>query len=141
VSIEEELTPKPLMYSELVNGFDLILMRYLPELLGSEVKPNSIYTKMDYISLLVKASILNRCAEGTSIVSRKLFGRAPTGETALSYFRSVNRYEFLSIPSTVFEDQVNELKRMGLLSRPVPIAFDWHDQMFYGERDSDGRRH
>ena len=40
-------------------------MRYLPELLCSEVKPNSIYSKTDYISLLVKASILNGYADGS----------------------------------------------------------------------------
>jgi len=37
-----------------------VLMRYLPGLLCSEVKPNSIYSKTDYISLLVKTSILAR---------------------------------------------------------------------------------
>ena len=35
------------------------MMRYLPQLLCFEVKPISIYQKTDYISLLVKASILN----------------------------------------------------------------------------------
>ncbi len=125
------------MSSELAHGFDPILMRYLPELLCFEVKPNSVYQKMDYISLLVKASILNGYAEGTSNTSRKLLGRIlPTGETALSYFKTIDRYELQSVSSIVFECQVSELKREGLLSRPVPIAFDWHDQMFYGDEDS-----
>lgn len=39
--------------------------------------------------------------------------------------------------SAVFEEQVNELKRNGLLNRAVPIAFDWHDQMFYAYRDAE----
>ena len=111
-------------------------MRYLPELLCSEVKPNSIYSKTDYISLLVKASILNGYAEGTSNVSRKL-GKAPTSDTVLSYFKMMDRYELLSASSIVFEEQVNALRRMGMLKRPVQIAFDWHDQLFYGEKDSE----
>jgi len=111
------------------------LMRYLPELFCFEVKPNSIYRKTDYISLLVKASILNGYAEGTSNVSRKL-GSAPTGDTVLSYLRSVDRYELLGASSIVFEEQVDELKEKGLLNLPVPIAFDWHDQLFYGEHGS-----
>ncbi len=36
-----------------------MLMRYLPELFGFEVKARSLYQKTDYISLLVDASILN----------------------------------------------------------------------------------
>jgi hypothetical protein len=124
--------------TQLAHGFDPILMRYLPELFCFEVKPNSVYPKMDYISLLVKASILNGYAEGTSSVSKKvILGRKiPTGETALSYFRSIDRYELLSVSSIVLGEQVNELERMGLLGRPVPIAFDWHDQMYYGDEDS-----
>ena len=127
------------MTTELAHGFDPILMRYLPQLLCFEVKPNSVYPKMDYISLLVKASILNGYAEGTSNVSRRLLGarkgsrKIPTGETALSYFRGVDRYELQSAISIVLEEQVGELKRRGLLKRPVPIALDWHDQLFYGE--------
>jgi hypothetical protein len=124
------------MTTELAHGFDPILMRYLPQSLCFEVKPNSIYPKMDYISLLVKASILDSYAEGTSDVSRKL-AKAPTGDTVLSYFKTMDRYELLSMSSTVFEEQVSELKRTGLLNGPVPIAFDWHDQMFYGDRDSE----
>ena len=57
------------MTTQLAHGFDLILMRYLPELFCFEVKPNSIYPKMDYISLLVKASVLNGYAEGTRPLS------------------------------------------------------------------------
>ena len=124
------------MTTELAHGFDPVLMRYLPGLLCSEVKPNSIYSKTDYISLLVKASILNGYAEGTSNVSRKL-GKAPTSDTVLSYFKTMDRYELLSASSVVFEEQVNLLRRMGMLNRPIQIAFDWHDQLFYGEKDSE----
>ena len=85
--------------TELAHGFDLTLMRYLPELFCFEVKPNSIYGKTDYISLLVKASILNGYAEGTSNVSRKV-GNAPTGDTILSYLKSIDRYELQMISLT-----------------------------------------
>jgi len=122
--------------TELAHGFDTILMRYLPQLLCSEVKPNSIYAKMDYISLVVKASILNGYAEGTSSVSRRL-AKAPTGDTVLSYLKGIDRYELQNASSIVFEEQVKELKRGGLLNRSVPVAFDWHDQVFYGEKDSE----
>ena len=123
----------------LAHGFDSILMKHLPKLFCFEVKLNSLYHKQDYISLLVKASILNSFAEGTGNVSRKLLlggGRLPTGETALSYFKTIDRFELQSVVGIVIEDQLTELKRIGLLDKPVPIAFDWHDQMFYGDSEN-----
>ena len=113
-------------------------MKYLPELFCFEVKPHSIYSKMDYISLLVNASILNGYVEGTSSSSRHLLKKiAPTGETALSNFKSIDRFELQSVTGIVFEDQVDDLKRRGLLDRSVPITFDWHDQMFYGDNGAE----
>lgn len=119
------------------HGFNPLLMRYLPELFGFEVKARSLYQKTDYISLLVNASILNTYAEGMGNVSRQLRNRTPTGETALTYFKSIDRYELQSAVSVVLEEQVDELKRRGLLNRPVPIAFDWHDEMFYGNEKTE----
>ncbi len=111
-------------------------MRYLPQLLCFEVKPSSVYMKSDYIRLLVNSSVLNAYAEGMSNVSNKLGAVVPNADTALMYFKTIDRYELQSVVSIVLEEQVNELKRKGLLNRPVPIAFDWHDQMFYGDHDT-----
>lgn len=124
--------------SGLAHGFNLVLMRYLPQLFCFEVKARSLYSKADYISLLVNASIMNKYVEGTSGVSRRVLGeRLPTGDTALSYFKSVDRQELLSVSGIILEKQVDELKRRGLLLRPVPVAFDWHDQMFYGDESAE----
>jgi hypothetical protein len=120
----------------LAHGFDSMLMKYLPRLFCFEVKLNSIYCKQDYISLLVKASILNSYAEGTGNVSRKLLlggVRSPTGETALSYFKMIDRFELQSVVGIVIEDQLDELKSIGLLNNPVPIAFDWRSNVLRQE--------
>lgn len=113
------------------------MMRYLPELFGFEVKPRSLYEKTDYISLLVNASIMNAYVDGMGDVSRRLGNHTPTGETALTYFKRIDRCELQSVVSIVLEKQVEELKGRGLLKRPVPIAFDWHDEMFYGDEDAE----
>jgi putative transposase len=125
------------MTNKLARGFDPVLMRYLPQLLCFEVKPSSMYTKSDYMRLVVNSSVLNAYAEGMSNVSNKIGARVPNADTALMYFKTIDRYELQSVVSIVLEEQVNELKKKkGLLSRPVPIAFDWHDQMFYGDHDT-----
>jgi hypothetical protein len=125
------------MTNKLARGFDTVLMRYLPQLLCFEVKPSSLYRKVDYIRLLVNSSVLNAYAEGMSNVSNKVGAGVPNADTALLYFKTIDRYELQSVVSMVVEEQVDELRRRGLLSRPVPIAFDWHDQMFYGDHDAE----
>jgi len=125
------------MSNKLARGFDTVLMRYLPQLLCFEVKPSSTYAKSDYMRLLVNSSVLNAYAEGMSNVSNKIRAGTPNADTALMYFKSIDRYELQSVVSLVLGEQVEELKRKGLLKRPVPIAFDWHDQMFYGDHDTD----
>lgn len=127
------------MITNLARGFDTVLMRYLPSLLCFEVKPSFMYTRADYMRLLVNSSVLNAYAEGMSNVSNKVgvSRRVPNADTALIRFKSIDRYELQSVVSIVLEEQVEELKMKGLLNRPVPIAFDWHDQMFYGEKETD----
>lgn len=125
------------MTNKLARGFDTVLMRYLPQLLCFEVKPSSMYRKSDYMRLLVNSSVLNAYAEGMSNVSNKVGAGVPNADTALLYFKTIDRYELQSVVSIVLEEQVGELKRKGLLNRPVPIAFDWHDQMFYGDHDTE----
>lgn len=126
------------MVTNLARGFDTVLIRYLPQLLCFEVKPSYLYTKGDYMRLLVNSSVLNAYAEGTSNVSNKIgSSRVPNSDTALLRFKSIDRYELQSVVSIVLEEQIEELKRKRLLERPVPIAFDWHDQMFYGDKEAD----
>lgn len=125
------------MVTNLARGFDTVLMRYLPQLLCFEVKPSYLYTRSDHIRLLVNSSVLNAYAEGMSNVSNKMGSRVPNSDTALLRFKSIDGFELQSVVSIVLEEQVDELKRKGLLNRPVPIAFDWHDQMFYGDKSTE----
>ena len=74
--------------------------------------------------------------EGTSNVSRRLV-KAPPEIPSSHTSRASTDTNSRAWSSIVFEWQVDELKRKGLLRRPVPIAFDWHDQMFYGDSDSE----
>ena len=79
------------MTNKLARGFDTVLMRYLPQLLCFEVKPNCMYTRVDYMRLLVNSSVLNAYAEGMSNVSSKIRAGVPNADTALLYFKSIDR--------------------------------------------------
>ena len=90
-----------LMTNKLARGFDTVLMRYLSQLLCFEVKPSSLYRKSDYIRLLVNSSVLNTYAEGMSNVSNKAGAMVPNADTALLYFKTIDRHELQSAVSMV----------------------------------------
>ena len=92
---------------------------------------------MDYISLLVNASMLNCYLDGLGYVSRNLGRRGPTGETALSYFKGIDRYELQSVAWIVLEAQLNELKAKGLLgqARPDSLRLERPDVLRREETD------
>ena len=89
------------MTNKLARGFDTVLMRYLPQLLCFEVKPSSVYAKSDYMRLLVNSSVLNAYAEGMSNVSNKAGAMVPNADTALLYFKTIDRHGLQSAVSMV----------------------------------------
>jgi hypothetical protein len=123
------------MSNELAHSFDPVLMRYTPVLFCFEVKPNSVYPKTDYISLLVKASHTQRLRGGNEQRIEEAPRKGPDRRDRVVVPQDHRWYELQSAISAVFEEQADELKKKkGLLNRPVPVAFDWHDQLFYAEK-------
>src|SRR5438132_12390428 len=126
----------------LARGFDTVLRRYLPKLLCFEVKPSYTYTRSDYMRLLVNSSVLNAYAEGMSNVSNEIGSRAPNSDTALMRFKSIDRYELQSVVSIVLEEQVDELKRDGLLKKARPDSLRLaRPDVLRRDEDGHGQRH
>jgi hypothetical protein len=98
-------------------------------LLVYETKPDARYSKSDHMKLLLTASLVNGFAEG---VSHSLCG-TPTGETLLSYIKSQRRNDVQSAFDAMTERNIRQLKRERKLCKAVPIAIDWHDNMYYGD--------
>jgi len=103
--------------------------RHTESLLVYDTGPDARYSKSDHMKLLLTASLVNGFAEG---VSHSLCG-IPTGETLLSYIKSQKRKNVQSAFDAMTERNIQQLKRKRRLCRAVPIAIDWHDNMYYGD--------
>ncbi|MEM3118072.1 MAG: hypothetical protein QW136_06685, partial [Nitrososphaerales archaeon] len=116
----------------LKHGFEPFVKSNISELLTFDIA-NARYSRNDMLNLMLLMSTFNSYAEGTSNTFDKHV-RCPTSDTFLSYVKGMDRYELLSTSSMMMEQMVKGLKSRNLLNRPVDIAIDWHDDMYYGEK-------
>jgi hypothetical protein len=120
----------------LKHGFEPFVKSNISELLLFDIS-SARYSRNDMLNLLLGMSAFNSYAEGTSnSFSTRI--RCPTSDTLLSYLKSMDRFELLSTSSMMMERLVKNLKSKGLLkNKPVYIAMDWHDDMYYGDTAAD----
>jgi hypothetical protein len=115
----------------LKHGFEPFVKSNISELLTFDIS-STRYSYNDVLNLMLLMSTFNSYAEGTSNAFCTRV-RCPTSDTLLSYLKCMDRYELLSTSSMMMEQMVKGLKSKGLLNRPVDIAIDWHDDMYYGD--------
>ena len=96
------------------------------------MKGEAWYRKLDLIELGLHMAVLNSFAEGTANVLR-CQRRVPTGETLLSYVKSMTCDEVLANAEAQIDSCVKQLKMKGFHFKDVALAFDWHDAPYYGK--------
>ena len=77
---------------------------------------------------ILLASMTNSYVEGSS----KLTGIS--GQTVRNHLRNKNPEGLLNINSGI----IAMLKKKGVFRKPLKIAIDWHDEMYYGDIEADG---
>lgn len=92
-------------------------------------KRRAIFSKKDHLKLLIFASLFNAFAEGAS----KSLSRTPSADTLLKYIKSQTREKLLEVFESQLKENVSRLKRQRKLWKPVRVAIDWTDEMFYGD--------
>jgi hypothetical protein len=90
--------------------------------------------------LLVNSSVLNAYAGRNEQRPNKVRAGAPNADTALLRFKTIDRYELQSLVFIVLEEQVGELKRRGLLNRPVPSPSTGTTRCFTARKYGDAQR-
>jgi len=115
----------------LKHGFEAFVKSNISELLLFDIS-NARYSRNDMLNMLLIMSTFNSYAEGTSNTFCSHV-RCPTSDTLLSYLKGIDRFELLSTSSMMMEQMVKALRSKGLLNKPVDIAIDWHDDMYYGD--------
>ena len=97
-----------------------------------EMKEGAWYGKQDLIEVGLHMAVMNGYAEGIA-KSLRCQGRTPTGETLLGYVKSMTCDEVLAKAEAQIESCIDRLRVKGLGLKDVAVAFDWHDQPYYGK--------
>ena len=112
--------------------FRSAVAKLVAPLFSFEMKDGAWYRKRDLIELTLHAAVMNSFAEGTANTLR-LQGDMPTSETLLDYIKSMTCDEMLVNAEAQIVSCVEQLRMKGLRFKDVAVAFDWHDQPYYGK--------
>ncbi len=111
--------------------FRSAIAKLVAPLFSFEMKDGAWYRKQDLIELSLHTAVMNSFAEGTANTLR-LQGDIPTSETLLDYIKSMTCDEILANAEAQVDSCVEQLKLKRLRLKDVAVAFDWHDQPYYG---------
>ena len=115
--------------------------RFVQELVSPiftfEMKALARYHKEDLLDLTVNTALMNCYAEGFTQAVREN-RPAPTSETVLDYLKLQRVNEILEAAKAQIDQCVATLKKKGIHLNKAAIAFDWHDQPYYGSHHTEG---
>lgn len=94
-------------------------------------KLRATFSKKDHLKLLIFASLFSAFAEGASKSLRK----TPSADTLLKYIKSQTREKLLEAFESQLRENVSRLRRQRKLWKPVRVAIDWTNEMFYGDHE------
>ncbi len=94
---------------------------------------NNHYKQQDFLLLLAATSCLNWFAEG---VSNSFKGILPQADVLFLHLKKLSVEQVQAMFDCLIKDNVKRARRFGLLSKPVWLAVDFTNDMFYGEPNS-----
>jgi hypothetical protein len=112
--------------------FGSVVAELVAPVFSFDMKDGAWYRKQDLVELGLHMAVMNGYAEGVANSLRRQ-GRAPTGETLLGYVKSMTCDEILANAEVQIESCIKRLRMKGLRLKDVALAFDWHDQPYYGK--------
>ncbi len=119
----------------LAHGFEPRVKSDIKELLAFDLS-HSRFSCNDMLNTLLVMSTFRSCAEGASKVLSQ-YRKCPSADTLLAYLKTASRYDLQSINDIMIVHMIRTLRSRGLLRKPVSIAIDWHDDMYYGDDDAE----
>jgi len=109
-----------------------VIAKLVAPLFSFKMKDGAWYGKQDLIELELHMAVTNSFAEGTANILR-CQGKMPTGETLLDYVKTMTCSEMLTKAEAQIDCCVKQLKMKGLRFKNLALAFDWHDEPYYGK--------
>ena len=118
---------------------DLFLLRFrstiaklVAALFSFRMKEGAWCGRQDLIEVMLHMAVMNGFAEGTAN-SLRCQAKIRTGETLLDYVKTMTCGEMLADAEAQVDCCVRQLKMKGLRFKDVALAFDWHDEPYYGK--------
>ena len=111
------------------------LERKVKPFFNVELPEKSKFSKDEIFEILSQMSIQNTYAEGACNY-KKTMTIVPSPDT---FLRSIKNSEKKEIENSLFlfnKKAIKYAKRQGLFLTPVPLAIDWVDLMFYGDKNT-----
>lgn len=112
--------------------FRSVVAKLVAPLFSFEMKGGARYGRQDLVELMLHMAVMNSFAEGIAN-SLRCQGKVPTGETLLDYVKTMTCDEVLANAEDQMDCCVTQLKMKGLRFKDVALAFDWHDEPYYGK--------
>jgi hypothetical protein len=101
------------------------------------MKKGALYQKEDLMDLTLNIALMNCYAEGFAKTLREK-KHAPTSETLLDYLKTANVDNVLQTAKVQIDKCVKALRKKSIRLDKAAIAFDWHDQPYYGSHQTQG---
>ena len=105
-------------------GYYINFMESIKESLGSGNSAGGNAT----LNTLLMASVTNSYVEGSSHLT------GISGQTVRNHLRDKNPEKLLRIN----DDLIATMRDNGILRKPLKVAIDWHDEMYYGNTETEG---
>lgn len=121
----------------LFSKFKSFVQELVSPIFTFEMKKGAMYQKDDLIDLTLSIAIMNCFAEGFAKTLRKN-KHAPTSETLLDYLKTANVDSVLQTAKVQIDKCVKAIRKKGIRLNKAAIAFDWHDQPYYGSHQPQG---
>lgn len=121
----------------LFSKFKSFVQELVSPIFTFEKKKGALYQKEDLISLMLNIALMNCYAEGFAKALRKN-KHAPTSETLLDYLKTSKADDIVQAAKVQIDRCVATLRKKGIRLDKAAIAFDWHDQPYYGLHKTEG---
>ncbi len=121
--------------SEKLRETTRLMRRQMYPMVKLELGRNSTYKQEDFLDMLTHVALTHDFTEnGSNTYAYQRKGRTPTADTLLYHMKKYgHRKAVEGMYDRVFEATIEMARKAGFLSRPLDLAIDMTDIMYYGD--------
>lgn len=110
-----------------------LMRKTIYPMVNLDIAHNSIYKKRDFLDLVTHTALTHDFTENGS-ATLSLNRKSPNGDTLLYHIKKYrHRMPLEDMFRNVFDVTFEMAKKSGLLNRPVELAIDYTDILYYGD--------